>query len=79
MQPLGVGDLARRWKVTRTSVWVWTGRADFPEPDGRTSGRRWWRESTIEAWEAGRRESGLPLPKERGYGGRPPNKAQMEA
>lgn len=47
-------DLAARYRVHRTTPWVWARRGTFPSPVRLQPGVTRWRLADVEAWEASR-------------------------
>jgi predicted DNA-binding transcriptional regulator AlpA len=44
--------LARVGDVSRSTLYHWRLRGEFPKPDRTISARPYWRESTVDAWIA---------------------------
>ncbi len=55
-QPLYLTDrqVAERYGVSRTTIWLWKRKGDFPKAVRLSAGMTRWRLSDIEAWEASR-------------------------
>jgi predicted DNA-binding transcriptional regulator AlpA len=47
---VGVPEIADRLGVSRTSVWRYIRREDFPEPVAQMSGKRIWKGADIDRW-----------------------------
>ena len=46
--------VAKRYDVSRATIWRWTSEGRFPRPVRLTEGCTRWRESDLEQWEASR-------------------------
>lgn len=58
-KPAGLSDLARELRVTRQTVWNWTGRyADFPIPVAHTAAGPLWPAQEVKRWAASRGKDG---------------------
>lgn len=51
---LTTAEVAAMLRVEPETIHSYRSRGLFPEPDGTLGRTPWWRQETIEAWQAGR-------------------------
>ncbi|MCG5513642.1 helix-turn-helix transcriptional regulator [Ectothiorhodospira shaposhnikovii] len=54
-------DLARRFAVSRVTIWRWSGAGKFPKPVRLGANCSRWRKAEVEAWEAARLGEDRPV------------------
>lgn len=60
---LRIGDvIARYGNVDRTTIYRWQQKLGFPREDAVINGVRYWRESTISAWDEARKSDNTRQP-----------------
>lgn len=50
-------DLAERFQVSRSTIWRWTRRGQFPAPVKISDGFVRWRQADVDSWEDQRQAS----------------------
>jgi prophage regulatory protein len=44
-------DLAKRYRIHRTTLWGWVRKGNYPQPDRLSDGCSRWTNRKVDAWE----------------------------